>query len=413
MQETRFSQRYSDWLTGKAAETTSIPHLIDSYCRLMIEEGFDIFRCNLATDTIHPQMTGIRHVWYREAADIGDINPKVLVDRRQYRIGDAMIDEVFFNSVSHQNPQYKASPFYVVENKGELYERIRPSGETQAFPVFEDLAACGCTAYFGTKLRSFAGMLQIFSIATIRPNGFSKEQIDDLRWSIEILTLHLNTLIESSIKNTLAEVYLGRDPGRRVSQGMISAGNVVALEGAIWFSDIRGFTVASERLDEVALVEMLNAYFAAVVRPIYENGGEILKYIGDAILAIFPSGSFPDSQDACRAALNAVTDAENRLDELNRSRGEIGQAPICHGIGLHFGNARYGNIGTAQRLDFTLIGREVNIASRVEGLTKRLEASPLCSQPFVERSGIAMESLGQFELRGVSEKMKIFRPNNL
>lgn len=413
MQDTHFRHHFSGWLTGVGAGTTSIPNLIDSYCRFMTEQGFDIFRCNLATDTIHPQMTGMRHVWFREAADAGPINSDVLVDRRQYRIGDAMIDEVFFNAGSQENPQYTASPFYIVEEKGELFERIRPSGDTQSFPVFDDLAACGCTAYFGMKLRSFAGMLQKISIATTRPNGLSTEQVDNLRWSIEVLTLHLNTLIESNIKNTLAEVYLGRDPGRRVSQGMISAGNVVAIEGAIWFSDIRGFTEASERLDEVALVDMLNAYFAAVVGPIYENGGEILKYIGDALLAIFPTSSFPDSQEACRAALNAVVEAETRLESLNEERGAIGLAPICHGIGLHFGNARYGNIGAAERLDFTLIGREVNIASRIEGLTKKLEASPLCSQPFVKQCDIAMEALGQFELKGVSEMMPVYRPAKL
>jgi adenylate cyclase len=410
MQDTHFRHHFSGWLTSVGAGTTSIPHLVDTYCRFMTKEGFGIYRCNLATDTIHPQMTGMRHVWFSEAADAMNINSDVLVDRRQYRIGDAMIDEVFFNAVGHVSPQYKASPFYIVEQKGELYERIRPSGDTQSYPVFDDLAVRGCTAYFGMKLRSFAGMIQIISIATNRPNGLSAEQIDNLRWSIELLTLHLNTLIEFNIKNTLAEVYLGRDPGRRVSQGMISAGSVVALEGAIWFSDIRGFTEASERLDEVALVDMLNAYFAAVVGPIYENGGEILKYIGDAILAVFPTGSFPDSQEACRAALNAVADAGTRLDSLNEERGAIGLTPISHGIGLHFGNARYGNIGAAERLDFTLIGREVNIASRIEGLTKKLEASPLCSQPFVEQCDIAMEALGQFELKGISEMMPVYRP---
>lgn len=413
MRDAQFRDRFSGWLTSEAADATSIPHLLDSFCRFMTEEGFGIYRCNLATDTIHPQMTGMRHVWFREAADAGTINSDVLVNRRQYRIGNAMIDEIFFNAGSQDNPQYKVSPFYVVEQQGELYERIGPPGDAQPYPVFSDLAACGCTAYFGMKLRSFAGMLQKIGIATIRPDGLSAEQIDNLRWSIEILTLHLNTLIEFNIKNTLAEVYLGRDPGRRASRGMIAAGNVVALEGAIWFSDIRGFTEASERLDEVALVDMLNAYFAAVVGPIYENGGEILKYIGDAILAVFPTSSFHDSQEACRAALGAVTDAETRLKSLNEERGTFGLAPICHGIGLHFGNARYGNIGTAQRLDFTLIGREVNIASRLEGLTKTLTASPLCSQSFIDHCGTDMEVLGEFELKGVSDRMTVFRPGNL
>lgn len=405
-----FRDRFSAWLVERGADADSIPSLLDAYCAFLNGEAFAIHRCSLATDTIHPQMTGMRHVWYREAVEVTPINPAVLVDRRQYRIGEALIDEVFFNSQSQQNPQFMASPFYQIELHGELYERIGPAGSRQPYPLFDDLAAEGCTAYFGMVLKSFAGMLQKISLATSRDGGLDKDRVGDLRWTLSLLTLHLNTLIEFSIKNTLARVYLGRDPGKRVGEGMIAAGDVISLEGAIWFSDLRDFTETSGRLAPEELVALLNEYFATVVAPIYAGGGEVLKYIGDAILAVFPASSFADAAGACRAALKAAAEAGEGLQALNARRAATTGADVAHGIGLHYGKAHYGNVGVFERLDFTLIGREVNIASRIEGLTKELAGSPLCSAAFAAASGLPHLSLGGFALKGVTEPIEIFRP---
>lgn len=405
-----FREQFIRWLTGHGAGLDSIPHLLDAFCRFLIAQGYAIYRCNLATDTVHPQMTGMRHVWFGEETDPGRINPAVLVDRRQYRIHDALIDEAFFNATSEDNPQYKASPFYQVKLHGELYEAIQPADAAQPYPIFEDLARNGCTAYYGLRLRSFAGMLQKIGLATTRPGGLESRQIEDLRWSLTLLTLHLNTLIEFSIKNTLARVYLGRDPGQRVSDGMIAVGNVISLEGVIWFSDLRGFTEASERLSEEELIETLNEYFVTVVGPIYAHGGEVLKYIGDAILAVFPVANFADAAAACKAALDAVNQAQTQLAAVNGQRAETGLTSLAHGIGLHYGKARYGNVGSIERLDFTLIGREVNIASRIESLGKELGRPLLCSRAFADRLESAMAVVGTFPLKGVSEPVSVCAP---
>jgi adenylate cyclase len=351
-------------------------------------------------------MTGFRHVWFAEATDAGPITPSVTVQRQQIRMGNALIDEIFFREGSKDTPQYRASPFYHINLHGELYDTVRPEGEAQPFPLFDDLARHSCTGYYGRRLSTFAGMSQNIGLATQRPGGLGAEQLVDLRWALSLLTLHLNTLVEESIKSTLARVYLGRDPGERVSHGMITVGNVVAIEGAIWFSDLRDFTHATERLAPEALIDTLNTYFGALVGPIYAEGGEILKYIGDAILAIFPTERFSDAAGACRAALRAAAGAERQLAELNAERAE----PLRHGVGLHYGEARYGNIGSQERLDFTLIGREVNVASRIEGLTKQLGRSGLCSGAFAELAGGLMEPLGAFELKGVAGEVEIFSP---
>ena len=403
-----YRESFTDWLVNDGGGQPSLPTLIDSFCRFLNAHGFAIKRCNLASETVHPLMTSTRHVWFDKATDPGPINPAVVVYRRQYAMGDALIDEVYFNAGSEANPQYVASPFYQVAKHGELYAPIGPAGADQPFPVFHDLAAIGCTAYFGLKLNSFAHMLQKIGLASARPGGLEPERIDDLRWSLNLLTLHVNTLIEYSIKNTLSRVYVGQDPGRRVCEGMVGLGAVVSMEAAIWFSDLRGFTTMSEGMTAEQLVDALNAYFETVVGAIYAEGGEVLKYIGDAVLAIFPVYNFASADEACQAALAAASASSARLQELNADRATRGEPPFRHGIGLHLGKAQYGNIGSRERLDFTVIGREVNIASRIEGMCKRLNEPVLSSGAFAERSAAAMRPLGEFPLSGVEAPVPLF-----
>lgn len=400
--------RYFLWLTEEGAIAKSIPVLLDSLVRFLNSEGYSIQRCNLATDTIHPQMSGLRHVWFHRAIDPGAVNPKVVVKRRQYLIGSAMIDEIFFNATNYDNPQYRASPFCRVDQDGELYDVVRPPGEIQPYPLFEDLLEQGCSAYFGLKLNSFGGMRQKIGLVTDLCGGLSKRQIDDLRWMLRLVTLPLNTLVESNIKSTLARSYIGRDPGERVCEGMIELGRVVAIDAAIWFSDLRGFTAISDSLDAEALVEQLNAYFEQVVAPIYKHGGEVLKYVGDAILAIFPVANFATATEACDAALAAVFEADVRLQAMNAERSARGSVQLNHGVALHFGSAQYGNIGSLERLDFTLIGREVNIASRIEGLTKTHTEPILVSEPFANLCTAVTRPIGSFALKGIAVRTQIF-----
>lgn len=403
-------ERFDEWLIGEGKQQRSLPMLIDSFCRFLNREGYSIRRCNLATETIHPLMANTRHVWFDKAVDPGPINPAVVIARRQYNIGDALIDEVQFNSGSQQNPQFLASPFHQIELKGEICEPIRPLGDPQPFPVFEDLAALGCTAYFGMKLNSFPNMLQKIGLATSRPGGFAPTQVASLRRYIHLVTLHIDTLIEHDIKQTLAQVYVGQDPGGRACAGMIKVGDVVSLDAAIWFSDIRGYTAISENLPAERLISGLNAYFDCVVGSIYENGGEVLKYIGDAILAVFPVERHGSRHSACAAALAAAMHSAARLVELNYGRGSDGDPQFAHGVGLHVGQVRYGNIGSRDRLDFTVIGREVNIASRIEGVCKQLGESLLCSAAFASEADTPARDIGSFELKGVAEPVSLCVP---
>ena len=401
-----FRDELLDWAFDATA-CKSIPVLVDSYCRFLCEQGFAIRRCNMATETVHPLMHNMRHVWFDRATDAGPINPDVVVARSLHRFGDSMIDEIYFNAGSPRNPQFLVSPFYVVEQRGELHEAIRPAGEPQRFPVFDDLAALGCSDYFGATLRNYSGLLQKIGLATDRSGGFGKEGVPELRESLRLLSLLLNTVIEADTKNTLATVYLGQDPGQRVCSGMIHRGDVVSIDAAVWFSDLRNFTASGEELPPEKVLERLNDYFELVVSAIHKAGGEVLKYIGDAVLAVFPVTEERGPGDACLAAVRALHDATERLATLNEGAAARGEPELAHGVGLHVGTTSYGNIGGRERLDFTVIGRTVNIASRIESQCRPLGAAALCSREFAELAGIETRSLGPFDLKGVSGQVEL------
>ena len=402
-----FRDELLDWATGEATACKSIPLLLDSYCRFLCRQGFAIRRCNMTTETIHPLMHNTRHVWFDRATDPGPINPDVVVARRQYAFGESLIDEVFFNSGAPRNPQFVASPFFVIETDGELHEEIRDQGEAQRFPVFDDLAVLGCRDYYGARLTNFSGLRQAIGLATDRSGGFGKGGASELKESLRLLSLLLNTVIESDIKATLAAVYLGKDPGQRVCAGMIHRGEVVSIDAAVWFSDLRDFTVSGEDLPPEKLVERLNDYFGIVASAVHDAGGEILKYIGDAVLAIFPVSSEVGLKEACLAAVRALQDATEQLASLNELARSRGEPELAHGVGLHVGSTSYGNIGGRERLDFTVIGRTVNIASRIESQCRPLGAVALCSSEFRELAGIPAQPLGMFDLKGVAGSVEL------
>ena len=219
------------------------------------------------------------------------------------------------------------------------------------------------------------------------------------------LAMHLNRYITE----TLLTVYLGEHSGKNVLNGKIQRGDVEVLEAAIWFSDLRGFTYMSQNVDSEILVAWLNAYFEAVSQVILQNQGEILKFIGDAVLAIFPIQTPSQRASICAGALQAARAASEALDTLNQLRADECLPPLEHGIALHEGEVQYGNIGALQRLDFTVIGQAVNMTSRLEGLCANLHQQIVVSERFASRvDKTRLKSLGEFELKGVAETQKVY-----
>lgn len=398
-----------EWAQTEGSDARSIAELLDSYCRFLNRSGLDIRRCSLGTETVHPLLTNTRHAWFDRVSDPGHINPGAIVTRREHRFGPAMIDEVLFATRGSNNEALAASPFQLLDGQSEFHSPIPSSSASQHFPVFDDLSRLDCTGYYCTKLKSFAGKTERIGIATGRAGGFDEVSLTILRQSLGVLTLLLNTIVENNLKETLARVYVGQDPGARVCAGMIRPGEVVSIEAAIWFSDIRGFTASGETLAPEAMVERLNAYFEVIAGAIYEAGGEVLKYIGDAVLAIFPVAQAGGRSEACAAALVALKQTERVLAGLNKRFADRGEAAISHGVGLHLGEASYGNIGGRERLDFTVIGRAVNLASRIESICKDVGAVALCSSEFASMAPPGLPALGEFDLKGIAEPMTLHR----
>jgi adenylate cyclase len=208
---------------------------------------------------------------------------------------------------------------------------------------------------------------------------------------------------------TLLETYVGRQAGARVLDGVIKRGMGETIRAVVWLCDLRGFTSLSEQLPRDALIEILNEYFGRMCAAIESAGGEVLKFIGDALLGIFPVPA-DDPAAACARALGAAEKAQEALATFNAERTAAGKAPIDYGIALHVGDVMYGNIGGENRLDFTVIGPAVNLAARIEGLCGELRRPVLLSAGFVAASGLPARSLGTFPLKGLAEPQAVYAP---
>ena len=205
---------------------------------------------------------------------------------------------------------------------------------------------------------------------------------------------------------TLLDTYVGRQAGGRVLAGQIRRGMGETINAVIWLSDLRGFTSLSESSPRDELIEMLNRYFGPMCDAVEASGGEILKFIVDSLLAIFPIEL--DAAAACRRALEAAHAAGIAIEAENLLRTASGAPQIDYGLALHVGDVMYGNIGGDARLDFTVIGPAVNLTSRIESMCKDLQRSPLLSAEFVHASGVRAELLGEFALKGVGARQPIY-----
>jgi adenylate cyclase len=213
---------------------------------------------------------------------------------------------------------------------------------------------------------------------------------------------------DKRIARTLLSTYLGTEAGRRVLAGQVQRGEGVSTAAALFYCDLRGFTQMSEALPRAQLIAMLNDYFETMAAPVERHGGEILKFIGDAMLAIFPIADDLDRDRACLTALAAAREAVAAMDELNRRRRATEEIELAAGIALHTGTVMYGNIGAPERLDFTVIGPAVNLVVRLERLCRKLDRRLVASGRFASPCGLAMASLGRHELPGVGEPVEVF-----
>jgi adenylate cyclase len=396
---TDFHERILAWQrASRHAASNDLAAIVHGYCLFLAAEGIVLQRVNLALSTLHPQIQVLRFVWYDSDVDPGPFPSPVLFHRRIHRIDGCTIDEAHLSHGAEDSPQFRKSPFYLLLNGAQRLDYPLTPGTTHAFPVLDDLAARGATHYLAMNLPDLRAHI---SLATAMAGGFSPGALERIETSLAAFALLLDCALRELILDTVLDCYVGRAPRDEIKHGNIRPGAMLGIEGAIWFSDIRKYSTHTQATEPEAMIARLNAYYDCVATTIYAHGGEVLKFIGDAVLAIFPTGA-AGAAAACRSAYAAAAAANRQLEDST--------VAFQHGIGLHFGRFRYGNVGTLRRMDFTVIGNEVNVAARIEALCAAHQQPLLMSAAFVEGGAIPAQAFARETLKGIAGEVALFVP---
>jgi adenylate cyclase len=304
--------------------------------------------------------------------------------------------------------EYIGSPVAEIhDGADELRENLaRDPALGRKHAVYDEMRGQGLTDYVAWPMYHTLGKRHVVTFATDRPGGFDDGQIASLLKLVPILALVSEIRVKNRLARTLLETYVGTHAGELILAGATRRGTGTTVRAAIMICDLRGFTQISDNWPRDDVIDLLNGYFDAMSEPIARHGGEILKFIGDGLLAIFPL----DQPNACANLLHAVTEARQAMMALNEKNNETGWAPLNYGIGVHVGDVMYGNIGSSTRLDFTVIGPAVNMASRLEALTKQLGKPVLLSQAFADlvKSDFDLERVGEYPVRGFNDPIELF-----
>ncbi len=350
------------WLLVEGPHIDSGVELFDELCWRLLGDDVPLWRATYHVGVLHPQIRGIGLRWLRDR--------KVVED---YRILHG----------SEETDEYRLSPIRATIERGTPFRR-RLDRPVPEYPLLDRIRKAGGTDYFALALNRTFRRFPTVTWATDRPDGFSDADIAKLEDINPALAAIAETRAERRIGTSLLDTYLGPQAGRRILAGQILRAQGERMRAVIMMTDMRDFTGLSDRLPGDAVIELLDDYFDAIVSPIQENKGEILKFMGDGVLAIFLTEDDEDFAPSSLRALAAATQGLERLAAINQARRETERTEVRTGIGLHLGDVIYGNVGSAHRLDFTVIGPAVNLASRIEGLTKRLLRPLLTTAAFAK-----------------------------
>jgi adenylate cyclase len=306
-----------------------------------------------------------------------------------------------------ESEEYLQSPITAVRNSGEPIRRHLARADCpDDFPVLAELRAENATDYLAAPMLFTDGSIHVATWATQQEGGFTAQQTADLGTLIRPLTRMVEIRALRRTATNLLDTYVGRQAGERILMGEIRRGHVEAIRAAIWLSDMRGFTALAERLSPQELVDLLNRYFDCQVPAILDQGGEVLKFMGDGLLAIFPLTEHgEEAGDVCGRMLGCARKALADIDALSVPASA---EHIRFGLALHVGQVMYGNIGGGNRLDFTCIGPAVNLAARMEKVAARLGHPVVASEPFAALCPNEFTPLGEFDIAGFAAPQPVF-----
>ena len=378
-------QHISRWLASEARFFDTNRVVFERFCMKLSELGVPLDRSWLHLRTLHPQYAGMSRLWTREAG----------------------IEERYLDHGFERTSTYLASPIrFVVE--GQKTGRWRLNTEdTLPFPVLDELRAVGYRDYAVAPLLYSSGTANAISWATRAVEGFGD---DDLQLFHDVLPDFAAIAEIKSLRRfatNILRTYTGREPGELILKGQIRRGDVRTIAAALMLVDLRNFTLMSDTLAPSAVIETLNRYFDCVMPPVNRHGGEVMEIMGDGVLAIFNDSVEGGPGTACQQAFEAAREGIEALARSNRSQPD-GASHLAAGFALHHGTVAYGNIGSGDRLDFTVIGRDVNLTSRIERLCRELDRQLIMSGEFVDHLQQPMFEIGHFALRGVPRMQLLF-----
>ena len=380
-----------NWILEEGRNSDDLGAILQGLSERFVAQGNPLCWTSLTMPTIDPTAAVLRFVWSRHKG----------------------LTSAALSPEGSSGAAYQRSPIrYLAERniRGERWKLEDPE-VVQRFVLFEELRALGATEYalrfvrFSKRSTALGGA--VLSVATDRPGGFADGEFEAVERILPALSLVAYRIGLSHVATETLGAYLGPQTGAHVLQGMIRRGDSQVISAALLLADLRGFTALVDRSPGKEVVGWLNQHLECVGDAVTERGGEILKFLGDGLLAVFASDRI-GAERACRDAVSAAVDARGRNAALNPRRATEGGPTLDLTIALHFGDVVYGNIGTARRLDFTVIGPAVNEVSRMEALCKELGSEVLLSQSIAQRCGHPVLSLGPHELRGTAGTREIY-----
>jgi adenylate cyclase len=390
------------WAVRQGLLGTGAAELFDGFCQRLVLGGLPLWRASAAMRTLHPQWGGYSYLWRR---DLNAIEPSQ------------------FGRGNENSQGWLTSPFAYLVGQAEaggdpwLHLRRRLAGPEALldFPLLEELASAGAADYFAQIVRfgpqgdASRGTGVGYSFATDRREGFGEDDLTLLRAVLPALSLAMMTHAGHTIASGLLGAYLGDDAGRRVHAGAVERGSVERIHAVLWFADMRGFTRLADSTPGLDVIELLDEVLETLTAPLRSRGGQVLKFMGDGMLAIFPL-LVETQAETCRDAIDAAREAMRTLDRINRARVEACKPIAEVDLALYIGEVLYGNVGAADRLDFTVIGPAVNEAARIETLCEPLGRKVLVSAEFAAAAGSCngLQPLGHHRLRGVRELRAIY-----
>ncbi len=381
-------QKITDWLIEGAGSAPNPPgRVLAETCEHMVRAGLPLWRVGVFVRTLHPDIFGRSFVWRHGA--------EVVMTSANFDVRDS--------------DEFRSSPLSVLySTEKEVRRRLSDSAAIDNSPFLADMRQEGVTDYIAFPLRFTDGSIHSATWATKRPGGFTEDHIESLRKVVPPLARVIEIMSWRRTASSLLDTYVGNRAGERILGGQIRRGHTDTMQAAIWLSDLRGFTALSDRLPAETVVDILNHYFDCQVSSIGTHGGEVLKFMGDGLLAVFPIDEYVgDVHKVCSSVLEAARESRARVEEMQYPIGDVIER-FRFGVALHVGRILYGNIGGGNRLDFTCIGPAINLAARLEKIAGRLSRTIVASAGFAGMSAGSWTDLGEFPIAGFAKAERVY-----